>query len=325
MGISIKNIEVYFPERVLDNEELFKIFNDISPNDIFKRTGIKKRYISSREETASDMGVEASEALFLKTELKRNEIDFLIFCSECFDYIAPTTSCILQDRLKLQNSIGAIDLPYGCSGFVYGLGIANSLIISGMAKKILFITSDTPSKLIPEINFELRCLFSDIATACIIEKNKFDSQYVFGTDGSGYQNLIAVNSGFRHANKRNHDEKLPFGEMKMNSTEVFRFAIKKVPKLVKELLIRHQLEIEKIDLFVFHQASYYLLEIIRRKIKVPLEKFFVNLEFNGNSVSSSIPLALYEAEMKGVLKKGMKVMLVGYGIGFSWAGTIIEY
>jgi 3-oxoacyl-[acyl-carrier-protein] synthase III len=325
MGVKITNIKIYLPERVLDNEELSNTFKTISADEIFKRTGIKKRYVSGIDEIASDMAVSACDALFLDSNINKSEIDFLIFCSEGFDFIAPATSCILQDRLKLSNNIGALDIPYGCSGFVYGLGIANSLLVSGMAKKILFITSDIPTKVISKDNFELRSLFSDIASANLIEKSEDETHFIFGTDGSGYQNLIVDYSGFRNPSQNTNSVDLINGEMRMNSTEIFRFAIKNVPKHVDELLLKYQLTTDDIDLFVFHQASYYLLEIIRRKIKVPKEKFFVNLESFGNSVSSSIPLALYDAEQKGLLKKGMKVMLVGFGIGYSWAGTIIKY
>ena len=113
--------------------------------------------------------------------------------------------------------------------------------------------------------------------------------------------------------------------MKMNSTEVFLFAVKRVPVLIDDILKKHNCSVDDIDLFVFHQASYFMLDVIRRKCKIPKEKFFVNIENFGNSVSSTIPVALYDAEQKGVLKKGMKVVLAGFGIGYSWGATIIKY
>ncbi len=155
----------------------------------------------------------------------------------------------------------------------------------------------------------------------------YNQHFVFGTDGSGHKNLLVDHSGFRnpHYNDKQLDIVLPNGQMKMKSTEVFMFAVRSVPKLVAQTLEKYNYTLDDIDLFVFHQASYFMLEIIRKKIKVPKEKFFVNIESVGNSVSSSIPVALKDAEQQGVLKRGMKVMLAGFGIGYSWGATIIEY
>jgi 3-oxoacyl-[acyl-carrier-protein] synthase-3 len=326
MGITLSHIDIYLPNETLDNVKLADLQNhSVTPNDIFKSTGINRRYIAAENQTAVDMAIEVGESLMAKYQTLTNEVDMLIFCSEGFDYIAPASACIVQDRLKLSKNITAFDLPLGCSGYVYGLGIANAFLHSGMASKVLFITSDIPSKVIAQDNFELRSIFSDIATATIIEKASYNQHFIFGTDGSGFTNLMVDYSGFRNRNENTNKIALPNGEMKMNSTEIFRFAIKEVPKLVNSLLHQNHSQIDDIDLFVFHQASFYLLEIIRRKIKAPKEKFYVNLDTFGNSVSSSIPTALFEAQQKGVLTKGMKVMLVGYGIGYSWGGTIIEY
>jgi 3-oxoacyl-[acyl-carrier-protein] synthase-3 len=327
MALRIANIEIYLPSIVLRNDQLSKAQNfSVSEDEIFKKTGIQQRYISGQNETASDMAVMAAEKLFNENETLKGEIDFIIFCSEAFDYIAPSTACILQDRIGLRTDIGAIDLPYGCSGYLYGIGMANALLSSGMATKVLFITSDTPSKVIDESNFELRSLFSDIATANVLElEPTVENQiFEFGTNGKGHKDLIVDFSGFRNK-VNNKNKELPFGEMKMNSLEIFRFGIREVPKLVNSLLIKNNKSIEEIDLFVFHQASYYLLEIIRRKIKAPKEKFYLNLENYGNSVASTIPVSLFEAEKENKLKRGMTIMLCGFGIGNSWGGTIMKY
>lgn len=329
MPISIASIEMYLPEEIITNEKLSQLQNyEISASEIKKRTGISQRYIAGLEETALDMAAEVGKLFFDKNPNLLSQVDYLIFCSECYDFIAPSSACILQERLGLPTSIGAFDLPYGCSGYVYGLGLSNALITSGMAKSVLFITADTSTKTIAEDNFELRSLFSDIATASYISNSSNYNQqthFEFGTDGRGYANLMVDYSGFRNRKDNPNPSKLNHGELKMNSTEIFRFAIKEVPKLVKSLLEKYNCAIDSIDLFIFHQASYYLLEIVRRKINAPKEKFYVNLENFGNSVSSSIPVALLDAELNGKLKRGMKIMLVGFGIGYSWGGTIMEY
>ena len=327
MSVKLDHIVTYFPERILTNNDLARHFTETSADQIFKNTGIKQRYVSAPLEIASDMAVRSAEKLFAEFSADKNEVDFLIFCSEGFDYIAPASSCIVQDRLGLSKNIGCIDLPYGCSGYIYGLGIANGLLAANMAKKVLFVTADIPTKVIHENDLELRSIFSDIATANLLTKGTFEQHFIFGTDGSGHKNLLVDHSGFRNPVYENKelDLSLPNGQMKMNSTEVFLFAVRTVPKLVNQVLEKYNYSLNDVDLFVFHQASYFMIEVIRKKIKVPKEKFFINIESVGNSVSSSIPVALAEAEQKGVLKRGMKVMLAGFGIGYSWGATIIEY
>jgi 3-oxoacyl-[acyl-carrier-protein] synthase-3 len=327
MGIKLNDISVYFPALTLTNEKLAEQFTDVSAETLFKNTGIKKRYISANDEISSDMAVAAAEKLFEKRDVKKEDIDFLIFCSEGFDFIAPATSCIIQHRLGLAKTTGCFDLPYGCSGYIYGLGLANGLLNSGMANRVLFLTADIPTKVIHKNDIELRSIFSDIATANLITKSERTQAFIFGSDGAGYSNLIVDHSGFRNPDITNEflDSSIHNGQMKMKSTEVFLFAVKTVPELVRQLLEKENCTVNDIDLFVFHQASYFMLEVIRKKIKVPKEKFFINIEENGNSVSSSIPVALKEAEQKGILKRGMKIMLAGFGIGYSWGGTILEY
>jgi 3-oxoacyl-[acyl-carrier-protein] synthase III len=327
MGIKLNNISLYFPETTLTNEHLAELFSGTSAELFYKNTGIKKRYISAHDEISSDMAIKAAEKLFASEKIQKEDIDFLIFCSEGFDYIAPSSSCIIQHRLGLNKSTGCFDLPYGCSGYVYGLGLANALLNSGMAKNVLFLTADIPSKVIHEKDAELRSIFSDIASANLITKKDNTQHFIFGTDGSGHMNLLVDHSGFRNPDRDCTllDRSIRNGQMKMNSTEIFLFAVKTVPDLVRQLLEKEKCSVADIDLFVFHQASYFMLEIIRKKIKVSKEKFFINIENYGNSVSSSIPVALKDAEEKGILKRGMKVMLAGFGIGYSWGGTIIEY
>lgn len=326
MGIYLDHIATYLPAAVLTNDDLEREFN--TPADqLFKNTGIRRRYLSAEGEMPSDVAVKAAENLFAEYQPELHEFDFLIFCSEGFDHKGPSTSCLMQHRLGLGKHIGCIDLPYGCSGYVYGLGIAHGLIEGGIARKILFLTSDNPTKVCHPRDLELRSIFSDIGTASVITRQKAPQHFVFGTDGAGYENLIVDHSGTRNPATVEYlqETNLPFGHMKMNSTEIFLFAVRTVPRLVGEVLEKYNYRLEDIDLFVFHQASAFMLEVVRKKCKIPKEKFFVNIENFGNSVSSSIPTALKDAARQGVLQRGMKVMLAGFGIGYSWGATIIEY
>jgi len=328
MGLFIDKICIHLPNRVLSNQMLSKEFN-VPEQEIFKRTGIETRYLSGPNETASDLAFEAGKKLLASEQGLNAKIDFLIFCSDCFDYIAPATSCILHDRLRLPQSAGCIDLPYGCSGFVYGLGIANGLLHSGMAKTILFLTCDTSTKTLHPNNFEQRSLFSDGAAAILISKNERTppNNFVFGTDGAGACDLYIEGSAFRKPLDKNFksEEFLPHGEMVMNGANIFSFALKTVPALVNDTLKKNGLNFDEIDLFVFHQANGFILETLRRKMNIPTEKFYCNIIDYGNTVVSTIPLALYGAAEEKVLKKGMKVLVAGFGVGNSWAATVINY
>lgn len=328
MSFNINHISVYLPEKTVSNDDLATEFN-CAQEIILRDTHINKRFISGPDEISSDMAIKAGNNLFNETKMDKSEIDFLIFCSEGFDYIAPASSCIIQNKLGLSTSIGCFDLPYGCSGYVYGIGIAYGLLKAGIAKKILFLTADIPTKVIAKDDLELRSIFSDIATASLItlDENNIDSKFVFGTDGNGALDLYVENSGFRApvSNDFKLPDNLSRGQMTMNGTNIFLFAVKKVPILVNEILEKNNLNKEAVDLYILHQASYFILETVRKKLKLPPEKVFINIGDYGNSVSSSIPLALYDAQQKGVLKRGMKVLLAGFGIGNSWGATIIDY
>lgn len=327
MGLFIDKISIHLPKTILSNSQLSQEFN-ISEAEIIKRTGIETRYLADKNETASDLAYLAAEKLLEKEPGLREKIDYLIFCSDCFDYIAPATSCILQYRLNLPQTTASIDLPYGCSGYVYGLGMANAFLESGMAKCVLFLTCDTSTKTLNKNNFEQRSIFSDVATANIITLNtSVKNQFIFGSDGSGALDLYIENSAFRKPVEPNacRTNETPYGQMVMNGANVFTFALKTVPKLVNDTLAVNELKTDDIDLYIFHQANGFMLETLRRKMNIPKEKFYTNIREYGNTVASTLPLALYTAVQEGVLKRGMKVLLAGFGVGNSWGATVINY
>lgn len=328
MGLSIDKISIHLPDQILSNETLAAQFN-VSTSEILKRTGIETRYLSAQNETASDLAYKAGKKLLDAEPGLREKIDFLIFCSDCFDYIAPATSCILQNRLGLAQTTGCMDLPYGCSGFVYGLAMANGLLHTGMANTVLFLTCDTSTKTLNPNNFDQRSLFSDAGVATLLTKNENTAinSFIFGTDGSGAHDLYIEGSAFRAPLDKNFkkDPKLPYGEMVMDGTNIFSFALKTVPTLVNNTLAKSGLTMDDIDLFVFHQANGFILETLRRKMNIPKERFYTNIKDYGNTVASTIPLALYTANNEKVLRKGMKVLVAGFGVGNSWSATVINY
>ena len=317
----ISEIETYFPEKKVTNEDLQKEFPEWSPEKIFNKVGVKQRYTASAEETVLELAVKASEKLLKKID--KNEIDFILFCTQSPDYHLPTTACILQDRLGLRKNIGALDFNLGCSGFVYGLSIAKGLIATGAAQNILLVTAETYTKYLRKSDKSNRTIFGDGAAATLIQKDeaKENFQFILGTDGSGYDNLIVRNGGGK--NRINKEDEAG-NCLYMNGQNIFIFTIEKIPALVKEILEKNNLTKNNVDYYIFHQANAHILRRQREILDIPEEKFYINLEKYGNTVSSTIPIALKDALETGKVKRGQKIMLIGFGVGLSWGATIIE-
>lgn len=334
----IKAVSCYLPEKELTNEELQTQYPEWDVKKISKITGVYKRHIAEPDETASDMAFKAAQKLFDEHKIERKNIDFIIFVTQSNDYITPTTACTLQDRLNLSKTCGAVDINQGCTGYLYGLSIAHGLIISSSAKNVLLMTAETTSRYINPGDKSCRTIFGDGASATIIAKaeagnNSSIGDFIFGTEGKGAKNIIIKYGGARHSLKDADltDRKDKYGNMRnetnfyMDGTAVFNFSIKTVPSLINQTLEKHKLNLDEIDVFVLHQANKIILDTIRAKMKINKEKLHICLENCGNTVSSSIPIAIYDAINKGLISKGKTVMLVAFGVGYSWASCIIKF
>lgn len=331
MGAKISKIEYYLPNNILTNSELTNKFPDWTPEMIENKVGVRERHIVDNDQTSLDLAVKVSEKIL--SEENKNEIDFLILCTQSPDYFLPTSACILQNKLGLSCDIGAFDFNLGCSGYIFGLSIAKGLIYSGTATKILLVTSETYSKFIHQDDKGNRTIFGDGASASIIEfsENNCIQNFVLGTDGSGFGNLIVRNGGLRNSYMRgkiNSDSdfipSLDDDYLYMNGPEIFNFTIQKIPALVKDTLAKNNLNMDDVDYFVFHQANKYILEYLRKKIKIPEDKFYNNLLFTGNTVSSTIPIAICNLIADKKIKTGDTLLLAGFGVGLSWGATIIK-
>lgn len=329
MGAKITKIDYFLPDKIITNEEISSIFKEWTPENIEKKIGVRERRVVETDQTAFDLAIGAANKVLENED--RSTIDFIILCTQSPDYFLPTTACILQDKLGLQQNIGAFDFNLGCSGYIYGLGIAKGLIFGSLAKKILFITSETYSKHINRVDNGNRSIFGDGATASIIEYSDYNHilDFELGTDGSGYDNLIVRNGGMRNVKSQNiltidAESSSSTNDLYMNGPEIFNFTIKCIPKLANDVLVKNGIKFEEIDYFIFHQANKFILDYLRKLMKIPEEKFFNNLLYTGNTVSSTIPLAIYKSINEGKIKSGDKIMLVGFGVGLSWGATIIE-
>jgi 3-oxoacyl-[acyl-carrier-protein] synthase-3 len=330
---SIKGIASHVPEAQLTNTQLGEIFDE-QPEKILEKTGIAVRHIAAPDECASDLGVAAARKLFESGVASPEEIDFLIFCTQSPDYFLPTTACLMQDRLSLRTDCGAIDFNQGCSGFVYGLALAKSLIEAGTATNVLLVTADTYTKFINPRDRTLRTLFGDGAAATLIagaeSSKELIGPFVLGTDGRGAKNLIVPEGGLRKAAGERVEEQDSKGNWRtqsnlfMDGNAVFHFTLTTVPQALDHLIQKAGVSLEEIDYVIPHQANRFMLERLRPRLKVPADKFCIDLELTGNTVSATIPIALENAIKKGRVKSGDKVAMLGFGVGYSWAATLVE-
>lgn len=330
MKAYIKAISYALPDKIVTNEDLVKEFPEWTVEKIAGKVGVEERHVAAENETAADLAVLAAEKLFTEHNIDKNSIDFVLFCTQSPDYFLPTSACVIQNSLGLRTDIGALDFNLGCSGYVYGLSLAKGLLFANIAKNILLITSETYNKHIHPKDKGNRTIFGDAAAATLISTEGFAEigEFSLGTDGKGAENLIVKKGGLRHLkplNDINFDEN---GNPKssdylfMDGGEIFNFTSDAVPVLVEKVLEKNQLNLENINLFVFHQANKYMMNYLRKLIGIEPENFYIFLEKVGNTVSSTIPIALYHAQKEEKLIGN--VLLAGFGVGYSWGGVTLK-
>jgi len=330
----LRAISSFLPDAVLSNDTLAELYPGWSAEKILEKTGVRERRIAAPGETAADLAYGAALKLFAEAGVEPGEIDFLLFCTQAPDYILPTTACLLQARLGLRQDCGALDFNLGCSGFVYGLALAKGLIESRAANRVLLLTADTYSRFIHPGDKSVRTLFGDGAAASLIEAVETDrvmiGPFVFGTDGRGASNLMVPTGAARRARDaetaaETTDESgnvRSLDNLYMNGGAIVAFTLRAVPAAIDKLLVTAGLSLDDIDLFVFHQASAFILDKLRGKIGIPPERFVVELETCGNTVSSTIPIAL--ERQVGQPTGDRLAMLVGFGVGYSWAAACVR-
>lgn len=327
-------ISYYLPEKVLTNDALAELYPGWTSEKILSKTGVAERHVAGDGETAVDLAECAARKLFAERGVDPAEIDFVLLCTQSPDYKLPSSACILQDRLGIPTGAGALDFNLGCSGFVYGLSLAKGLFVGGMAKKVLLLTAETYSKYIHPMDKSVRTIFGDGAAATLVDESAANAigAFAFGTDGSGADKLMVKTGGARQPFVHNAEEitdasgnRRTVNTVFMAGPDIFNFTLDVVPKTMDEVCAKNCLTREDIDLFVFHQANKFMLDTIRKVNSIPRTKFYVDLEDTGNTVSSTIPIALVRAQEKGVLKSGMKVMVMGFGVGLSWVATILKF
>lgn len=338
MKAYINGIEYYLPKAVLTNEDINKEYPEWSVDKISNKTGIFSRHISKDDEFVSDMSVCALQMMLAERPFLKERIDFILLCTQSPDYSLPTTACIVQDRAGLNKTCGALDFNLGCSGYIYGLGLAKGLILSGQAENIALITAETYSKMIHPKDKSNKTIFGDAASVTLVtarpDHDFFSAEildFQYGTDGKGFDNLIVRNSG-AHATKRESndtvDEDGNFisneSYLFMNGREIFNFTAFEVPSLIDSVLARNSLIRNDISTYIFHQANAYMLDVVRKRSNIPADRFYVSLDDVGNTVSSTIPIALKRYSNSLVNGSSNKILLAGFGVGLSMGATVLQ-
>lgn len=321
---SIGPIAVYLPPRIETNAELAEQYPNWNMEVIASKTGILQRHIADPDVCASDLGVAACQKLFDEQDIDPQSIDMLLLCTQTPDYPLPTTACLMQDRLGLKTSCGALDFNLGCSGFVYGLGMADGMIRTGACKRILLVTAETYSRYIDEADRSLRTIFGDGAAATLIDASDTQSldAFQFGTDGSGANTLLATRGGARceaEAIQPRHRKRWK-SDLYMDGPSLMSFTVGQIPQLVDEILEKTNTQKADIHRFLFHQATRKMLEHLQVAMGVDEQRLPIRLEHCGNTVSSTIPILINDLRNDSQLPAGSQNLLVGFGVGWSWAG-----
>jgi 3-oxoacyl-[acyl-carrier-protein] synthase-3 len=310
----------YRPAKVVDNDEIVARFG-FDRKFLDNKIGIERRYIAAADESVADMAVAAAERLFDQTGARREATGLLVLCTQNPDYRLPTTANLVQTALGLPEKLAAFDINQGCSGYIYGLAIATSLMQTAGIDQAVLITSEAYSKVMDPGDRATVPLFGDGAAATLLRAGALGrvGRCTFGSDGSGAKELIVKGGGSRNPSMPVAGD----GALYMNGRAIYNFMLSRVPADVSACLAANGLTLDDIDLFVFHQASRFMIEALTEAMKLPRERVPVTMADGGNTVSNTIPMALETLGGIGALA-GKRLLLSGFGVGLSWASTVLD-
>lgn len=323
-GIKITSISSCIPKNKVNLNNFAAEFGGNEVSRIIKTTGIEYIRQAPFNITTSDLCIEAAKKIILANNINVSEIDAVVFVSQTADFIMPQTSHIIQSNLGLNEDTICFDLPIGCNGYIYGLYQSSLLISSKSCKKVLLLSGDTSTKLINEKDRSLKMVFGDGGSATLIEEGDDELSFIIYSDGSQFDSLIIPDGGFRNPINESSTQ-LKFdtdgngrtsSNLYMDGMAIFNFAIKRVPPLIEEILDFANWKKDEVDLYALHQANKFMIDYLRKKCKVSLEKMPVLVDGIGNTGPGTIPILMTELNSNN--KELNKVIMCGFGIGLSW-------
>ena len=332
----IAAVASYLPVDCVTYDEIGSKHPDWDIDKLSEVMGIRQLPRAAADEYSSDLATKAAKKLLDANSVDRDEVDYVLLVTQTPDYPLPTAACLAQDALGLRHSVGALDVRLGCSGYVYALGLARGLVESGQASCVLLLTADVMSKMVNPGDKSTAPVFGDAGTATLV-KVSTESQpgigpFVYGTDGAGAGALIVANGSLRPGAELNPESATDRRglvsqgyDLYMDGGAVFAFTLEVVPPLVKETLRKAEWALEDVDLFVFHQANRFMIDFLRKRLRIPPDRFWIDMETVGNTGVSTIPLALSQACEIGRLVPGNRVLVAGFGVGLSWAGATLTW
>ncbi len=325
MGSTITGTGSYLPEKILTNADLEKMV-DTSDEWIFTRTGMKERRICPENMASSDLGAEASKKAISDAGINPDEIEMIICATITSDMVFPSTACIIQNKLGLDN-IACFDISCACSGFIYGLELARNLINSGQYRKILVVAAECMSRVTDYTDRSTCVLLGDGAAAAIV--SYCDDEYgiidsYLGSSGK-YGNLLYVPAGGSRlpASHETVSGRLHF--MKMEGSALFRIAVNAMSDAIKKIFERNNVNPEDVSLLIPHQANIRIIQGVAKLTGFPMEKVFVNIEKYGNMSAASVGVALDEAVKSGRIRRGDLICMVAFGAGLTWASNLVRW
>lgn len=334
MSLNIKSIEYYLPENIVTNEDLQKENPKWNLEKVAEKSGVYQRHIAGDKETAYDLSIKACEKLFRSYD--KHNIDGIIYCTQSPDYIMPSNSFLLHNYFDLKENVFAYDFNHACTGYIYGLAMANAFVKAGMAKEILLVNADTYSKYINLKDRSTRVLFGDGAAVTIVkavndQKGIIDIK--LESYGAGYNKFWIPAGGLRSPKsdetsievENNRGNIRTQNDIEMDGFGVWSFINSVVPKQINRILKKNNLNKVDIDQYIFHQASKMTLESIMRLMKLNEDKIYINIRDTGNTVSASIPIAIKDAIDIGRIETGSTLILSGFGVGLSYGTILMEF
>lgn len=324
MNSYIVGIGAYLPTQILTNKDLEKIV-DTSDDWIVNRTGIKNRHIAAKKEATSDLATKAALSALEDAKIKAEELDMIIVATFTPDVMMPSTATRVQRNIGAQNAF-AFDISAACSGFIYGLSIAHNFIISGALKNVLVVGAETMTKYVNWSDRNTSVLFGDGAGAAVVSRNNIGYKIIgfhLGSDGNSPREwLMLAGSG-----SFNGDENILKGKenfITMNGREIFKFSVNILPSIITTVLEKYKLKIEDIDLIIPHQANRRIIESAAKRLDIPVQKFYINIDRYANTSAASIPIAMFDMQRENKLNKGEVIILAAFGAGLTWGGAILQ-